>query len=422
MFPTLTLDERDRRWALAQQFIETHGLDALLVYGERDTVGQPLYAPDAWLTNDRPGNVVVVPRGDDPYVLVQLHIGVGQHIEALRRGESTWIPPERMIAGRAGRNPGSGRGSAAIAAFLADMRLDAGRIGVIGLEPAGASFPEGVMPHGTFAGIEKRCPKACFTAVGDDWHPLVMARSDEELVLIGRSANAGEAMCAAIIESTRPGVGEHEIYAAAMQAAFAAGATSPWLVLVAAHDGENIGWGPPAWTYRPQPPELIRNGDVVLAELFPTYGMLESQQQLAVAVGDVHPDVVSAAEVARASYQAGLAALRPHTTFGQLNDALQQPVNAAGGWVLTPLVHSLNPHLLVGGCGLSPELPDVSRYPAPGGLTTRGSEVVLQPGFSFAFQANCAFGRRRVNIGGTVVLTERGPQELNRLPNELHRR
>jgi Xaa-Pro dipeptidase len=63
----------------------------------------------------------------------------------------------------------------------------------------------------------------------------------------------------------------------------------------------------------------------------------------------------------------------------------------------------------------------VSRYPALGGLTTRGADVALRPGFSFAFQANCALGRRRVNIGGTVVLTDQGPQELNTLPNVLHR-
>jgi Xaa-Pro aminopeptidase len=420
-WPTLSLHERDRRWRLVQQLIERQGLDALLVYGERDTVGQPLYAPDAWLTNDRPGNAVVVPRGEDPYLLVQLHIAVGQHMEALRRGDSTWIPPERMYAGGKGENPGSGRAARAIAAFLHDKRLDTGRIGVVGLEPAGASFPDGVMPYGTFAGLEQRCPNATFVEVGDQWHQLVMARSDEELALVGRAAEVGEAMCAAIIDTTRVGAGEHEIYAAAMQASFAAGGTSPWLILVVAHDGQSVGWGPPSWTYRAQPPSVIRDGDVVMAELFPTYGMMESQQQLSIAVGDVHPDVLRAADVSRASYQAGLSALRPGCTFGDLNNAMEKPVRAAGGWVLTPLVHTLNPHLLVGGCGLPPDLPDAAAYQTLGGFTTRGADVELQSGLTFAFQGNCMFGRRRVNIGGTVVLTEHGVHELNTLPNTLHR-
>jgi Xaa-Pro aminopeptidase len=421
LWPTLSLKERDRRWRLAQELIESHDLDALLVYGERDTVGQPLYAPDAWLTNDRPGNVVVVPRGEDPYVLVQLHIAVGQHMEAVRRGDATWIAPQRMYAGPVGKHPGSGRAAEAIAAFLQDKRLDNGRIGVVGLEPAGASFPDGVIPYGTYAGLQRRCPNASFVSVGQHWHPLVMARSDEELTLIQRAAEVGEAMCQAMLDTTRPGVGEHTIYAAAMQAAFGAGGVNPWLILTVAHDGESVAWGPPAWTYRAQAPDVVRDGDVVMAELFPTYAMLESQQQLAIAVGDVHPEIARAAEAANASYKAGLAAARPGTTFGELNTAMDKAIRAAQGWVLTPLVHSLNPHLLVGGCGLSPQLPDAPTYATLAGFTTRGADVELQPGFSFAFQPNCAYGRRRVNIGGTVVLTEHGPHQLNVLPNTLHR-
>ena len=420
-WPSLSFDERDRRWRLVQQLIETQGLDTLLVYGERDTVGQPLYAPDTWLTNDRPGNIVLVPRGEDPYMLVQLHIAVGQHMEAMHRGDATWIPPERIYAGRKGENPGSGRGYRAIAAFLHDKRLDAGRIGVVGLEPTGASFPDGVMPYGTFAGLQQDCPKARFVAVGDEWHRLVLARGDEELMLLRRAAEAGEAMCAAIIDTTRVGVGEHEIYGAAMQASFMAGGTSHWLVIVVARDGQSVAWGPPAWTYRGQPPDVVRDGDVVMAELFPTYGMLESQQQLTVAVGDVNRDVLRAGEIAQASYEAGLRALRPGVSFGELNDAMDEPVRAAGGWVLTPLVHSLNPHLMVGGCGISPGLDDAHAYPTTGGFTTRGAHLRLQSGFSLALQANCALGRRRVNIGGTVVLTEHGAQELNNLPNRLQR-
>jgi hypothetical protein len=116
-----------------------------------------------------------------------------------------------------------------------------------------------------------------------------------------------------------------------------------------------------------------------------------------------------------------LRALRRGVSFCELNDAMDEPVRAAGGWVLTPLVHSLNPHLMVGGCGMSRELDDVHAYPTTGGFTTRGAHVRLQSGFSLALQANCALGRSRVNIGGTVVLTDHGAHELNKLPNQLQR-
>jgi hypothetical protein len=67
----------------------------------------------------------------------------------------------------------------------------------------------------------------------------------------------------------------------------------------------------------------------------------------------------------------------------------------------------------------APELADMHGYGTLGGFTTRGADVRLQPGFSFAFQANCALGRRRVNIGGTVLLTSQGVQQLNTLPSYL---
>jgi Xaa-Pro dipeptidase len=123
-------------------------------------------------------------------------------------------------------------------------------------------------------------------------------------------------MCEAMIATARPGVGEHELYAAAIDACFRAGATQHWMIIVCAHDGESVAWGPPAWTYRPQRPDVLREGDVVMAELFPVYGMLESQQQLAIAIGQVHADVERAASVARRSYEVGLAALGTATTYG----------------------------------------------------------------------------------------------------------
>jgi Xaa-Pro aminopeptidase len=421
-WPAFTLAERDRRWRLTQELMEGNELDALIVYGERDTVGQPLYAPDAWLTNDRPGNAVIVPRGEDPYVMVNLHIAVGQHMEGVRRGDQMWIPPERMYAGSERERPGAGRGSGAILAFLREKGLDRGRIGVVGLEPFGASFPEGVMPYGTYAGVIEGCPAATFVPMGQAWHAMTLARSEEELAMIAFSADAGEAMCAAMIEATRPGVGEHELYAAAMRACFEAGATQHWMIIVTATDGESVAWGPPPWTYRPQQPQIVREGDVVMAELFPVYGMMESQQQLAIAVGAVHPDVPRAGEVARQAYDAGLAACVAGNTFGELADAMQAPVDAAGGWTLTPHIHTMNPMVMVGGCGLSEELPDVGAYGNLGGLTTRGREIELRPGMSFAFEPNCVLGRRRVNIGGTVVIGGDGrPRELNTLANELQR-
>jgi len=43
-----------------------------------------------------------------------------------------------------------------------------------------------------------------------------------------------------------------------------------------------------------------------------------------------------------------------------------------------------------------------------------------QRGMIFAFEPNACRGNNRVNIGGTILVTEIGCEELNRLPNEMH--
>jgi hypothetical protein len=60
--PMYSLDERDRRWRLACSFMDREGLDALLVFSEHEDGGPAALCFDTWLTNDRPGAIVVFPR------------------------------------------------------------------------------------------------------------------------------------------------------------------------------------------------------------------------------------------------------------------------------------------------------------------------------------------------------------------------
>jgi len=70
LVPTYSLAERDRRWALARELMAAEGVDALIVYGEREMVQPAPYAHDAYFTNDRPGTIVIFARDADPIVLV----------------------------------------------------------------------------------------------------------------------------------------------------------------------------------------------------------------------------------------------------------------------------------------------------------------------------------------------------------------
>jgi hypothetical protein len=99
---------------------------------------------------------------------------------------------------------------------------------------------------------------------------------------------------------------------------------------------------------------------------------------------------------------------------------MNEPQRAAGGWNLTPNIHTL-PLQAAGEFGFAVEVEEMEHYPGVGRAPTLRPELVLAERMCFAFEPNCVIGRHRVNLGGTVVLTDRGYRELNSLPNQLHR-
>lgn len=420
-FPRLSLRERDRRWALAQRLIGMHDLAALLVYGEPEGSGVPHFAADNYFTNDRTGGIVLIPRDEPPLMFAPVHLSVGGHYEADRHGDDRWLEPGQFITHAGSLPAGAARGGAFIAACLREHGLATSRIGVIGLGAAGF-HPDGIIPAGMWRQLTEQLPEAVLVPVDAEFITLTRCLSDEEQKLVRWCGRAGEDMCAAIIDATAVGVPENVPYAAGIAASLRAGAHNSGSVFVVAPDGESIEWGPPSWTYRAQPPRVLADGDVLLAELFPVYGMRETQQQLTIAIGQTHPDTERAAAAARAGYDAAIATIRPGVTFAEVTQAMFEPIEDVGGWNLTPLIHTLNPLDAFTRCGLFREhIPGIARYGPVGGVPTVGGHLVLEPGMTFALEPNCVFGRRRVNIGGTVIVTEDGVEEVNTLSNDVHR-
>ena len=277
--PTYSHAERDRRWRLARDLMDEQGLAALIVYGDREGAAPAPFAPDTYFTNDRPGSVVIFPRKGDPVAEVALPMAVTDHMTAERRREQPWIRPENIYAGKMGR---------ALVMTMKEMGLGKGTIGVIGLEPYPPFYFDGAMPYNTWSTVLESFPDASFKPVQKRFLELTAVRSDEELEVLRYSADVGEAMCEAMLEAVRPGVSEADIYAAAMAAAPRHACFTTMILLGSGK--EYATWGPPTWLYRPHAPRRIEDGDVVLSEVFCSFGMLETQHQPTIAVGEVHPD------------------------------------------------------------------------------------------------------------------------------------
>jgi Xaa-Pro aminopeptidase len=84
----------------------------------------------------------------------------------------------------------------------------------------------------------------------------------------------------------------------------------------------------------------------------------------------------------------------------------------------TPLVHSLAPHFLMGRTVVNQDQANLDvRF--MGANTARARQAVLQPGMVFAFEPNACIGQHRVNVGGTVIGTATGCEELNHIPTSV---
>lgn len=168
---------------------------------------------------------------------------------------------------------------------------------------------------------------------------------------------------------------------------------------------------------------MIADGDVIMSEVLNVVASKETQSQVAIAVGAIHPDIEKAAMVARACYDAGLAMLRPGHTFGDVADAMVQTVRDAGGWNIHPMVHSINP--------LRPGMRirlGIKGFPACPGLRGAGYRSDNRCGTAagtrhdLRIRTKLRDQRTHGQPGGTVIVGDDDPIELNSLTAQLLRR
>lgn len=404
-YPTLSLKERDRRWASARNFMKQEGLECLLVFGPR---GSPQLTH--YLTNLGADNVLIFPLVGDPVLLVRTISVVTSHMDSALRGEELWVTDLRP--GMAGPR---------VAALLRDLGYERATIGAVGTTAAGPLRPDGYVPFQTWSQITRSLPAATFKDISAQLYELILVKSGEEQELLRKAAAVGELACEAMLNVTKPGVPESEIYATVMALLHRHGTMGLDGLPMIFHSGpDNISWGLPPWLMRAQPPRLIQEGDVILSEIFPRYGGIDTQQQMCIAVGQVDPIKDKLARIARASYEQGLAALRPGKTFGEVADAMEAPLKEEGIWHLTPLIHSLNPLCWVDRVGEGVHnLSGVEKYKDVGPRPVVGADLAIKPGMTFELEPNACFGKHRVNIGGTVLINETGAEELNEIPTEM---
>ena len=299
-----------------------------------------------------------------------------------------------------------------------EKHLAESSLGVVGLSSQAPTEIYGAIPANFWSELTTAMPKARWVDISEEFSHLMLVKSDEELAQVRYAARAAEAACKAIIEVAAPGVGEEVVFSEAIREMLSHGIGLRYPMIVMNSGPHTLSWGPPRWTTSGEAPRVLQRGDLVQMELMPLCGNQEIQVQMTVSLDPVDETNQKCERVARRSYEAAIKAIKPGLNFGDLLAVMEEPLKSADCWGYTPLLHSVGPHFLAGRTQVNQHKVNLNvRY--VGANTARQRKAVLKPGMVFALEPNACIGHHRVNIGGTVVVTATGCEELNHIPTTV---
>ncbi len=403
--PTLSLKERDRRWSGLQSRMRERDIDAIVVgsFQGRERL-------ESYLIDDFLDAVVVLPKAGEAILVSATGGRISRMYESVRRGCDVWVSDVRV-----------GTGGKKVGEVIDELGYGHGNIGIVGMGPTAPGEMEGLLPYGFWKSLTTRLPQAELVDFTRDLTDFMLVKSEEELALLRFAARVSEQACAAMICAARPGVSEALVYADVMHEIHRWGCETRYPFLSLQSGSDNIAWGVPRWSLRAEPPRVLEQGDLIQAEIHTMYGAQEAQVQMSVALDPIDGQLRECEAVAEAAYRAGVAAVRPGVTFAEVVAAMEGPIRDAGCWSKTPLLHTLT----FGATGFTnvnraqldgtPEGAIESQLPA--GI--RRGDLVLREGMSLEIEPNACLGKKRVNIGGAVVVTADGAEELNELPLQV---
>jgi Xaa-Pro aminopeptidase len=400
--PTLSLAERDRRWQRVRALMREQHLDGLLVGGFR---AREMY--ESYLSDDYNEGCVLFPLQGEPIVVTWAPLRVKRAQWSAARGHALWIEDYRVAA--------SGK---AVADVVEEMGLAQARLGIVGLRSIAPTEQYGSIPAAFWMDFSAGLPKAQMRDFSEEFSHLMLVKSGEELAQMRYAAAAAEAACRVVAEITEEGVGEEQVFAEASAEMLRHGIGLRYPMIVMNSGPATLSWGPPRWTTRGEAPRTLQRGDLLQMELMPLCGNQEAQVQMTVALDPIADLALKCEQVARASYDAGLQALKPGIPFTDVLAAMEEPLKTAGCWGYTPLVHSVAPHFLNGTTLVNREGVKLGvRLAGPPRSINR--QRVVEAGMVFAFEPNACLGEHRVNIGGTVIVTPTGCDPLNEIPTRV---
>jgi Xaa-Pro aminopeptidase len=382
---TLSLAERDRRWAAVRAAMAERGLDALIIRGTslKWDGGTANIRYLSQIGGNGEEAMMVFPAAGEPIVLV-------------------WAPSQRNWWAQAQDwvkefRQGSPNWSEATVAAVREVGHAGGRIGVVGI--GGRTEAGNCMSYDIYAGILAAMPDAHFEPASDILERLRIVKSPEEIAFMEKSGALCDAAVAAMLEAAgRSGVKSHEVYAEILYACYRAGGEAPMFLMYEAD--------PAAYhALRFPTTRALEPGYVLLQEILPKYAGYFTQIMVPVCIGEPDAEYRRLGDAATAAYHECINAARPGISTIELAAIMNRPIVEAGLIWTRPQWH---------GTGLENVEPPTDRtFP---GNTGPKREVTLRPGMILGVQPMAAFPDRRkgVQIGDTIVITDTGCRRLSK--------
>ncbi|HET8986830.1 MAG TPA: Xaa-Pro peptidase family protein [Trueperaceae bacterium] len=368
----------------AQQLMRSEGLDALVLTYTENVIAftdfmhvnsnriKPRLYYVAFFADPRHEPVFLVPHQD--------------YDDAKRH---TWIKDVRRTAEYVypGRTDVIVDKVATVAHVIEEAGLAGGSIG----------FEDGSLPYGVYTRLVEALPRATFKPAGHLLARLRAIKSAEELHRIKKAMDATQAGANAIRDNIRPGITEKELAALAKEACLEAGGEYVDFLIVGAAQNGAIVHGTPS-------DYALQDGDIIRFDLGAVYASYPGDFARTYVVGDSPSERDSMHyEAVRAAVAAGVEAVGPGVTAGQVYDAMM----AAGSAIDPELRREHAGH----GMGL-----EIHEEP----MIYQGSRFVLEPGMIVMIECGrYIMGQAGYQLEDLVLVTEQGREVLTDVSRDL---
>jgi Xaa-Pro aminopeptidase len=335
---------------------------------------------------------LVVPRAEDqePTLLV----GLVNHVPNAR--ELSDVPAIEW----GGYEPGK-----TIAARLASLGVDHGRVGLVGVD---ATWNVG-MPWAHYLMLRELLPNVDLVDATAEYAALRRIKSDEEIERLRGAAELSDLAIRTLQEVAKPGVAETELVALAEESYRRRGGTTRITFL------RSMPMHAPNGCLPAQNPSdrRLERGDVIITEFSASLWGYSGQVHRPVFVGaEPTGDWLRMFDVAREAYDRIAAGMTPGSTEGDVirNSSV---IGEAGYAIYDDLIHGY-------GTDYGPPLVDrscVSHWhdgteAPPGRTIERGMTIVVQPNPITPDE------RMGLQLGALTVVTDDGAESLHELPFE----